>query len=428
MAVKANVMRNRNYALLFWGDFVSQVGSTLFSFAVSFYILKITGNNALIQGTFLAVGGIFRLLPTPVGGVLADRFHKGKIMYTCDFISGGTILASALAILLFRDSVSVQLVILFAATILLNATASAFSPASGSILRFLVAEDEYQQASSYFSVSQSFVSILGVLAAGVLYGMMGIVPIMLLDGVSFILSAISEIFIRYEHHPVESEFSARAIVSDMKDGLRYVVKLKPILAMSLIALGLNFFLNPVFSNGLVYFCSTKLQGDFLFSSFMTKETWLAASELMLSTGMLVSSVIISRRPQPDRCAGIIKRTILYSSLLLAGLSAAYLLFGARGKVNVFLVIMSVLMLAVGAVLPKINIRTSVIFMKQISPDMLGKTAGLLSTLSMALIPLASFVGGVLIQSFGLATLFLFSTIGFAAMTVFAMLNKSIDEL
>lgn len=428
MISKVNVFKNRNYVLLLLGDFVSQIGNTLYAFAVSFYILKITGNNALIQGAFLAVGGIFRLLPTPLGGVLADRFHKGKIMYLCDFVSGGTILLTALTIFLAHGSVSVQLTALFASSIVLNATSSVFSPASGSVLRFLVQENEFQQASSFFSTAQSLVSIIGVLAAGVLYSFFGIIPIMLLDGISFVLSAISEIFIRYEHHPKDTSFSASAVIADMREGLRYMFSLKPILAMAFIALGLNFFINPVFSNGMVYFCNKMLTGNFLFSSFMTKEMWLGAFELLLSVGMLISSVIISQRPQQERCGGIIRRTILYIAVLLTGLASAYILFGARGKINAFLIILIIPTALTGAMLPKINIPTNVAFMKRISPDMLGKASGLMSTMAMALIPLSSFIGGVLIQYLGLGALFIFCAAGFIGMTLYAAFNKHLAEL
>ncbi len=43
---KGNVFRNRNFRLVFLGALVSELGAILYSFAVSFYILEISGNNA----------------------------------------------------------------------------------------------------------------------------------------------------------------------------------------------------------------------------------------------------------------------------------------------------------------------------------------------------------------------------------------------
>ena len=71
-----SVFRNRNYLLVFFGALVSELGAVLYSFAVSFYILEISGNNAFLQGLYLALCGGVLLLCTPVGGVLGDRYKK----------------------------------------------------------------------------------------------------------------------------------------------------------------------------------------------------------------------------------------------------------------------------------------------------------------------------------------------------------------
>ena len=44
-----NVFQNRNFRLVFLGALVSELGAILYSFAVSFYILEISGNNAFLQ-------------------------------------------------------------------------------------------------------------------------------------------------------------------------------------------------------------------------------------------------------------------------------------------------------------------------------------------------------------------------------------------
>jgi len=97
-----NVFRSRNYRLVFFGALVSEIGALLYSFAVSFYILQISGNNAFLQGLYLSLCGVALLLFTPVGGVLGDRFSKTKIMYLCDFCKGGTIILATVLMLLFR--------------------------------------------------------------------------------------------------------------------------------------------------------------------------------------------------------------------------------------------------------------------------------------------------------------------------------------
>ena len=45
-----NVFAGRNFRLVFFGALVSELGALLYSFAVSFYILEISNNNAFLQG------------------------------------------------------------------------------------------------------------------------------------------------------------------------------------------------------------------------------------------------------------------------------------------------------------------------------------------------------------------------------------------
>ena len=129
-----NVFSNRNYRLVFFGALVSEMGSVLYSFAVSFYILEISGNNAFLQGLYLAICGIVLLLFTPVGGVLGDRYHRGKIMFLCDYMKGGIIVLATVLMLLFRSS-DAHVLILFAVGILGNAVSGVFSPAAGALLK-----------------------------------------------------------------------------------------------------------------------------------------------------------------------------------------------------------------------------------------------------------------------------------------------------
>ena len=165
---RKNVFQNKNFTLVFLGALVSNIASLFYSFAVSFYILKITGNNAFIQGLYLATGGIVFCVVTLFGGVISDRFNKAKIMYICDYLKGFTIIAFTLLLMFVIKSTTGKVVALFVVAVISNAIAGIFSPASAALLPQIVEEDSYQQAQSYFSILNSFQSIVGVIIAGVL--------------------------------------------------------------------------------------------------------------------------------------------------------------------------------------------------------------------------------------------------------------------
>ncbi|MCR5311294.1 MAG: MFS transporter, partial [Lachnospiraceae bacterium] len=147
---KENVFKNRNFRLVFLGALVSELGALLYNFAVSFYILEISNNNAFLQGLYLALCGVAMLLFTPVGGVLGDRINKAKIMYVCDYIKGSEIILATVLMLLFREP-SVHIAILFVLGITGNCVSGVFNPAAGALFPHILDAEQLQQANSYFS-------------------------------------------------------------------------------------------------------------------------------------------------------------------------------------------------------------------------------------------------------------------------------------
>ena len=197
-----NVFCNRNYRLVFFGALVSEIGALLYSFAVSFYILKISGNNAFLQGLYLALCSVAMLVFTPVGGVLGDRFNKAKIMYICDFCKGANIILATVLMLLFPEA-DAHIVILFALGITGNIISGIFNPAAGALLPQIVEPDQLQQGNSYFTIKSAVESILGVVLAGILYAALPVHTLFFIVGAGFVASGVSEMFIRCPHTPLD---------------------------------------------------------------------------------------------------------------------------------------------------------------------------------------------------------------------------------
>src|SRR5690554_1518710 len=250
--MKQNVFKNKNFSLLFAGIFASNIASVFYSFAVSFYILLITDNNAFMQGIYLAVSGVVLLLGTIVGGVLADRLDKAKLVYFMDFLKGAVILATGL-IFLFVQDYGVQLIILFAAGIISSLINAIFIPASTSLVRFIVADEELQQANSYISSLHAFQQIIGIILAGILYVLFPIHTLFIIVGGLYLLSGFSEMFINYNYEKTDHVITLKSVFVDFQDGFRYLKTQRAIVAIIMAAVFLNFFTNPIFSNGMTYF-------------------------------------------------------------------------------------------------------------------------------------------------------------------------------
>ena len=425
-----NVFLNRNFRLVFWGALVSELGATLYSFAVSFYILEISGNNAFLQGLYLALCGVAMLVFTPVGGVLGDRMSKAKIMYVCDYLKGGLILLATVMMLLF-PSVNAQLMILFALGILGNMISGVFNPAAGSLFPQIIKEDQLQQANAYFSMKSALESILGIILAGILYASLPIHTLFFLVGACFIASGISEMLIRYAFHPSAERLTLKLAFRDMGEGITYLRTKKAILAMLAAVLLINFFIAPVMGNFMPFFIKTNLTEapSYFLDQVLTPEMWSSVMEVCFGISSLLGAAILSSRAQEEKCGKKIARLLCAMAAVFICITVCYVIFVDHGaRINAFLIALSMGFLAIGFLTTGINIPASTVIMRVVDKDKLSKVNSLTSIGSQGMIPIASVLAGGILNAFGSTALLVFCSLGFMATAVTLLFNRQIAEL
>ena len=425
-----NVFLSRNYRLIFFGALVSELGALLYNFSAGFYILHLSGNSAFLQGLYLALCGAAMLLFTPIGGVLGDRFSKAKVMYICDWAKGGTILLATLMMLILRKA-DAHLIILFVLGILGNAIGGLFTPAAGAMLPYIVAPEKLQQANAYFALKNSLEGIFGIILAGILYAALPIHVLFLLVGISYLISAVSEMFIRYPFTPPSDRLTIRAVARDMGDGLFYLQTRKEILALLGAVLFINFFMAPISGNFLPYFVRTDLAGapSYLLDQFLTPELWSSVISLSLGTGSLIGAAALSARKPPEKCGQVIAVRLCLTAIIVILLSVSYYLLADRkGSLNVFLPLLCLCCFVTGIMLSYINIPISTAMMRIVDRDKLSKVNSIASIASQGMIPIASVLAGIVLQSFGSSALLFACALGFAVSAVLLLKNRNIREL
>ena len=425
-----NVFANRNYRLVFLGALVSESGALLYSFAVGFYILEISENNAFLQGLYLALCGVALLLFTPVGGVLGDRVNKAKIMYVCDYIKGGMIILAAI-LMMILPSPAAHIVILFILGILGNVVSGLFNPAAGAMLPNIVQPEQLQQANAYFSIKTSMESILGVILAGILYAVLPINVLFIAVGACFIASGISEMLIRYAHTTSAEPITLRLAVSDMKEGIRYLRVQKAILAILGAALFINFFIAPVTGNFIPYFIKTDLETApaYLFDSILKPELWSSMFSVCIGASSLIGAVIMSVRKQEEKCGLKVAKRLCVFSVVMIGLAIGYWwLVASDVSLNAFLLVFSAGCLAIGFLLSLINIPLNTTIQRRVERNKLSKVGSIVSVGSQGMIPIASVLAGAALQAFGSTMLLVICATGFTITAVLLLTNRHVRSL
>ncbi len=220
--VKSSNTFNKNFNLMILGQIISLFGASILKFALSLYILDITG-KAEIFATILAVSSIPIIVFSPIGGAIADIFNRRNLMVIFDFSSSLTVLI--LAVFLFNNNGSILLVGIIMT--ILSVISTMYQPTVQSSTPLLVDNEHLMNANGIVAGVASLTNIAGPVLGGVLYGVIGINAIIVISCVSFFLSAIMEIFIQIPFIKQEQNSNIiKTIFTDIKDGIVHICKRK----------------------------------------------------------------------------------------------------------------------------------------------------------------------------------------------------------
>jgi MFS family permease len=177
------VLRQRNFALLWAGGLISMLGDWLLFIALPFYIYELTG-SALATGAMFIAETLPILLFGSIGGVFADRWDRKRTMIVADLLRAGLLLLR-LAVRSPEWLWAIYLVVFVQSSV-----GQFFNPAKGALIPQLVDEPQLMPANSLNSLGVELTRLIGAPLGGALMALMGLASVVLLDCVSFILSAL----------------------------------------------------------------------------------------------------------------------------------------------------------------------------------------------------------------------------------------------
>ncbi len=184
--MRAGVLGERSFRLLFVGQGVSSIGDGVAPIALAFGVLELTGSVRDL-GVILAARSLPLIAFVLLGGVWSDRLSRQTVMLSSDLARAGAQGASA-ALLLTGSAHIWQLACLQA---LYGFAKAFFGPASTGLLPQTVKAEQLQQANAFMGVSENMASILGPALGGVLVVAAGAGWGLAFDAAAFVASAVS---------------------------------------------------------------------------------------------------------------------------------------------------------------------------------------------------------------------------------------------
>ncbi len=179
------LLTDRRFALLFSARTVSILGTAISPVALAFAVLDLPGASATTLSLVLAAQSVPEVLFLLLGGVVADRFPRYRVMVGAELAAGVSF--AVLAALFLLDAAHVPVVMALAAV---NGVATAmFFPALTGIVPQVVPQERLQGANGLLRLSMNGSRILGLAVAGALVAVFGTAWALAIDAMSFLISA-----------------------------------------------------------------------------------------------------------------------------------------------------------------------------------------------------------------------------------------------
>jgi MFS family permease len=215
-------LRVPNYRLYFAGQAISLSGTWMQSVAQGWLVLDLTGSGTAI-GLVLALQTLPVLLLGPLGGVLADRVDKRRLLLATQALAG--VLAAALGLLVLFDVVRLWMVCVLAAG--LGFVNLVDNPTRQAFVGEMVGSHDLTNAVGLNSVLVNLARSLGPAAAGLLIVTVGMAPCFLINAASFLASITALALMRTDQLRRSTPQPRRT--GQLRAGFRYVRATPPIL-------------------------------------------------------------------------------------------------------------------------------------------------------------------------------------------------------
>jgi MFS family permease len=376
-------MKNKNFIIVVIGQIISLFGNAIQRFSMSLYILNLTGSAAVFSG-ILAISTIPYILFAPIAGMLADTVNRKKIMVYLDFVSSALMAVYSIIIISGTDNTVIVASVMF----MLSTIYTLYSPSVSACIPQIVEKEKLTSANGIIQQVGYVANLAGPIIAGILYSFVGIKAVVIINAISFLLSAILELFLDIPDLEVKEKFKNPLLNSfkEMKKSYIYLKEEKKIVLGIIFTYALtNIFVVPVLSIVSPYFINVKLNMSSSIYGYV---------EAIFVLGMILGGMLITFKPKVFKMK-ILHKTMypMISAMIIMGIST-YL------KMENKFVILGLYALGGFGIMLSLalsNIISLTYIQQEISEDKLGKVSAFSTAVATASVAPGQLIYGQLID-------------------------------
>lgn len=416
---RENKAFNTNFVLFLLGRIVSDTGTSIQMMIMPLYIIDI-GGSATTIGIFSFLSLIPALLVYPFAGVIGDRMNRKRIMVITDLISAAAILG--LGLLSYGGDMRLSL--LLTVQVIISLMNGLFEPATRGMLPQLVDKEELTRHNSTVASARSASVLLGPVIGAALYANFGVTMVFFVNGLSFLLSGISEMMIGYTHIKQKATEGVKGIMDDLLEGVKFVFKNHLIRKLSYFLLVIYFVIQPIFSVMLPLFFKGSLSYSDAQYGYLQTIIILGALLGSILVGSLFGKEEKKSKPLVIGCSILLSAMLMFSVLLFP----RSLVILGNDTIIYFILLASVLgFFSAGNMFISVPVQT---YIQQETPnEYMSRVFSLVSMISRGGIPLGALMYGVILERAEMHWTVLITTILmiFILIMFLASLSKTASE-
>ncbi len=374
---------NTNMLIYLAGKLVSLFGTRVMNFAIGLYVLRTTGSGMGFALTMI-VATIPAIVISPFAGVVADRSNRRAVVVLTDFLCGLVLVS----VYFLASRIGLSLNLILVKVFLLSILNTFFNTTMEASIPNIVDESRLTKINSYNSSITSLSSIVGPALGGLIYGVVKTELFILIAGLCFIMSAISELFINFNFNNAPAVTKPKEnVMLEIKSAFHYVRSKRIVFSILLFAVFINF----------------------VFSSYIVSLPYIINIQLGLSSdqfgliqsasavGSLVFSLLYSLMPEHKGKFKYLMAALVAMSVLMMLTGVPTLnAFGAVSQIAL-LVYFTALNFTLGGALMFLNLPSFILLQRETADEYRGRVNGFLGTMSLSIQPLGMALGGFFVD-------------------------------
>lgn len=394
-----------NFLPMFIGQVLSLLGSSLVMFALVWYATKQTG-DATVLATATTIAHIPYILIGPFVGAMVDRWNRKLVMIFSDLIVA---LATAVLALLFAFNL-IQIWHIYLILFIRSLAGVFQSPAQSASISLMVPKEQLTRLGGINQATHGLINTFSPALGALLMELLPIQGVLAIDTITAAIAILLLIFfVKVPQPKTDSQkemVTVKSLLADVRFGFRYILGWRGLAIIILIASLLNMVIAP--AGNLLPLLITEF--------FQKGAQELAWMQVAMGAGSIAGGLILG-------VWGGFKRQVVNILLGIVGIGAGVLFLGFLPNSAYWIALGAFGFIGLSSSLA--NGALGPLLQTKVPPEVQGRVFTVLSSLSIAIMPIGLYLSAPIAKQFGIQTAYIVGGALGLLLVVYAALNRHV---